>query len=65
MQYQNIPYRSGKIVVLGDLHYDSYQRFTQCPINQWNLQDIVWNADALILAGDLANGPADRWAQVF
>jgi len=31
----------------------------------WGLQDIVWNADALILAGDLTNGPADRWAQVF
>lgn len=65
MQYQNIPYRSGEIVVLGDLHHDSYRRFALNPIDQWNLQDIVWNADALILAGDLTNGPADRWAQVF
>lgn len=65
MNYQTIPYHSGEIVVLGDLHYDSYRRFALCPIDQWNLQDIVWNADALILAGDLTNGPADRWAQVF
>lgn len=65
MQYQTIPYHSGEIVVLGDLHYDSYRRFALNPIDQWNLQDIVWNADALILAGDLTNGPADRWTQVF
>lgn len=65
MKYQTIPYQSGEVVVLGDLHYDSYRRFALCPIDQWNLQDIVWNADALILAGDLTNGPADRWAQVF
>lgn len=65
MNYQTIPYQSGEIVVLGDLHYDSYRRFSLNPINQWALQDIVWNADALILAGDLTNGPADRWTQVF
>ncbi|WP_106745078.1 metallophosphoesterase [Yoonia maritima] len=65
MQYQTIPYHSGEIVVLGDLHYDSYRRFALSPIDQWALQDIVWYADALILAGDLTNGPADRWTQVF
>ncbi len=65
MDYQTIPYNSGEIVVLGDLHYDSYRRFALSPIDQWSLQDILWNADALILAGDLTNGPADRWAQVF
>jgi predicted phosphodiesterase len=65
VEYQNIPYRSGEIVVLADLHYDSYRHFALSPIVQWDLQDIIWNADALILAGDLTNGPADRWAQVF
>lgn len=28
MNYQTIPYHSGEIVVLGDLHYDSYRRFS-------------------------------------
>ncbi len=65
MNCQTIPYQSGEIVVLGDLHYDSYRRSSLNPIDQWALQDIVWNADALILAGDLTNGPADRWTQVF
>ncbi len=65
MQYQNIPYKTGEIVVLADLHYDTYRRFALGPFDVWGLQDIVWNADALILAGDLTNGPADRWTQVF
>ena len=65
MNYQTSPYHSGKIIVLGDLHYESYRRFSLNPIDQSALQDIVWNADALILAGDLTNGPADRCAQVF
>ncbi|WP_106746157.1 metallophosphoesterase [Yoonia maritima] len=65
MQYQTIPYRTGEIVVLADLHFDTYRRFSLVPSDVWGLQDMVWNADALILAGDLTNGPADRWAQVF
>ncbi|WP_052245463.1 metallophosphoesterase [Halocynthiibacter namhaensis] len=65
MNYRVIPYQSGEIVVLGDLHYDSFRRFALCPINMWVLQDIIWNADALILAGDLTNGPAENWAKVF
>ncbi|WP_107496377.1 metallophosphoesterase [Thalassobius sp. I31.1] len=65
MNYQDIPYHNGKIVVLGDLHYDSFRRFALCPINMCALQDIIWNADALIFAGDLTNGPAKNWARVF
>lgn len=65
MQYQNIPHKTGEIVVLADLHYDTYRRFALVPSDVWGLQDMVWNADALILAGDLTNGPADRWTQVF
>lgn len=65
MQYQNIPYRTEEIVVLADLHFDTYRRFALVPSDVWGLQDMVWNADALILAGDLTNGPADRWTQVF
>jgi len=65
MQYQTIPYRTGEIVVLADLHFDTYRRFALIPSDVWGLQDMVWNSDALILAGDLTNGPADRWIQVF
>lgn len=65
MQYQNIPYKTGEIVVLADLHFDTYRRFSLVPNDVWGLQDMVWNADALILAGDLTNGPAYHWAQVF
>lgn len=65
MQFQTIPYKTGEIVVLADLHYDTYRRFSLVPSDVWGLQEMVWNADALILAGDLTNGPADRWAQVF
>lgn len=65
MQYQTIPYNTGEIVVLADLHFDTYRRFSLVPSDVWGLRDMVWNADALILAGDLTDGPADRWAQVF
>lgn len=65
MQYQTIPYNTGEIVVLADLHFDTYRRLSVVPSDVWGLQDMVWNADALILAGDLTDGPADRWAQVF
>ncbi len=35
MAYEAMPYHSGEIVVLGDLHYDSYRRLTLNPIDVW------------------------------
>nr|WP_299546694.1 metallophosphoesterase [uncultured Tateyamaria sp.] len=51
--------------MLSDLHYDSYQRYALDPISMCGLEDILWNADALILAGDLTNGFARNWRDVF
>jgi len=65
MTHQTIPFQSGTLVVLSDLHFDSYQRLALDPIKTWGLEDILWEADALILAGDLSNGPARNWADVF
>ena len=50
---------------MADLHFDTYRRFALVPNDVWGLQDTFWNANTLILAGDLTNGAADRWAQVF
>ena len=41
MQYQNIPYKTGEIVVLADLHYDTYRRLALGPFDVLALQDIV------------------------
>jgi len=60
-----IPYQTGTLVVLGDLHFDSYQRHGIDTIKTLGFEDILWEADALILAGDLTNGPARNWADVF
>lgn len=60
-----IPFQTGTIAVLADLHFDSYQRYALDPISLMNLEDILWNADALILAGDLTNGLARNWNAVF
>ena len=55
-----IPYRSGRIAVLADLHWDSYPRIGTNPIDAHDLhQDLEWGVDALIVTGDLANGPID------
>ena len=65
MTHLTIPFQTGTLVVLGDLHFDSYQRCGLDPIKTWGLEDILWEADALILAGDLTNGPPMNWPDVF
>ncbi|MEJ6390578.1 metallophosphoesterase [Gymnodinialimonas ulvae] len=65
MTPMTIPFQNGTLAILSDLHFDSYQRYALDPIKMWGLEDIVWNADALILAGDLTNGPARNWPDVF
>lgn len=59
MSCQLVPYRTGKIAVLADLHIDHYTRRNLNPfvVHQLNLL-IEWSSlDALIIAGDLV----DRW----
>ncbi|MEL6564727.1 MAG: metallophosphoesterase [Pseudomonadota bacterium] len=65
MTPMTIPFQSGTLAILSDLHFDSYQRYALDPIKMWGLEDILWNADALILAGDLTNGPARNWPNVL
>lgn len=57
-----IPYRSGRIAVLADLHWDSYARIGTNPIDAHDVpNDLAPDLDALIIAGDLANGPPQVW----
>lgn len=57
-----IPYRSGRIAVLADLHWDSYARIGSNPIDVHDLAyDLTSDLDALIIAGDFANGPPQVW----
>lgn len=65
METLRIPFKTGRIVVLSDLHWNSYERLSPDPISMLGLEDILSDADALILAGDLTNGPADNWSKVF
>ncbi|MCK8464153.1 metallophosphoesterase [Aliiroseovarius sp. S1339] len=60
-----IPFQHGTLAILSDLHLDSYQRLALDPISLLSLEETLWNADALILAGDLTNGPPQNWARVF
>jgi 3',5'-cyclic AMP phosphodiesterase CpdA len=57
-----IPYRSGRIAVLADLHWDSYAKAGANPIDAHDLREgLGADLDALIIAGDLANGPPENW----
>lgn len=57
-----IPYRSGRIAVLADLHWDSYAKAGANPIDAHDLRKgLGVDLDALIIAGDLANGPPENW----
>ncbi|WP_170526023.1 hypothetical protein [Ruegeria arenilitoris] len=49
MTHLTIPYQSGTLVVLGDLHFARYQRHGLDPIKAWGLEDILWEADVLTL----------------
>lgn len=60
------PYRSGRIVVLADLHLDHWDRAGRNPLCDFELEDLVRSdLDALIIAGDLINGPPANLTKVF
>ena len=59
----NIPYRTGRIAILSDLHIDSYMRAGRDVITALGFESLINNGiDALIIAGDLSDGPAARWS---
>ncbi|UWQ74422.1 metallophosphoesterase [Leisingera sp. M658] len=62
-----IPYQTGKVAVLADLHLDSYRNIGKEPFESHGLDSsLQWaELDALIIAGDLANTPFSNWHAVF
>lgn len=57
-----IPFENGRIAILSDLHLDSYVRAGQDFVAAHCLEAVLDSSlDALIIAGDLTNGPASRW----
>jgi len=61
-----IPYRSGRIAVLGDLHLDHWGRAGRNPLRNFQLEELVRHGlDALIIAGDLINGPPVTLTKAF
>ena len=58
-----IPYETGRIAILSDLHLDSYMRTGQDFVAAHGLEAVLDSSlDALIVAGDLKNGPAAQWS---
>lgn len=47
-----IPFQHGTLAILSDLHLDSYRRLALDPISLMSFEETLWNADALILAGE-------------
>lgn len=52
-----------RILVIADLHFDAWQRAGRDPLP--SLRRALASANALILAGDLANNPQLRWPEVL
>ena len=57
-----IPYESGRIAILADFHIDSYERAGENVVTASGLERLFdGSLDALLIAGDLTNGPPTRW----
>ncbi|UOA16900.1 metallophosphoesterase family protein [Sulfitobacter dubius] len=57
-----IPYRTGRVAILSDLHIDSYMSSGRDVITSLGFETVIKDdLDALIIAGDLSDGPAARW----
>ncbi|MDT8853443.1 metallophosphoesterase [Paracoccaceae bacterium Fryx2] len=62
MSVHTIPYDSGLVALVGDLHYDNHDRAGLDPIESGGLSGLPWTRlDALIVTGDLANSPCVSW----
>lgn len=61
-----VPYVTGKLLIVADLHIDHYLRSNRDPFFAHDLHDVDWSGiDALIVAGDLSNNPIENWPVVF
>lgn len=57
-----IPYRTGRVAIFSDLHIDSYMSAGRDVITSLGFETVIKDdLDALIIAGDLSDGPAARW----
>lgn len=66
MAVLEIPYRTGRLVVLADLHHDSYVPSRRDPFVVHGLDPNFWSdVDALIVAGDIANAPLMHWPRAL
>lgn len=59
-----IPFYSGCVVVLSDLHLDKYLERGLDPFEMHRFAQLLSYIDALFLAGDLTDGPQQQWRQV-
>ncbi|MEJ6391200.1 metallophosphoesterase [Gymnodinialimonas ulvae] len=65
MQTLAIPFNTGRVVILADMHLNTYLNWALNPIDVSSIEDKLFDVDALILAGDLINGPVANWATAF
>ncbi|PVA06611.1 metallophosphoesterase [Thalassorhabdomicrobium marinisediminis] len=57
---------TGRVAILSDLHCDSYARAGRDPVGAHGLDSIIdGSLDAVIIAGDLTNGPPRRWGRAL
>ena len=62
----DIPLRTGRIVIVGDLHYDHFEVSPLEPFRSHRLDRLDWKGvDALIVAGDIADNPLANWRRAL
>jgi 3',5'-cyclic AMP phosphodiesterase CpdA len=59
-----IPARSGRSLVIGDLHLDFWEEKGRHPLAEMG-RDFLEDIDALVIAGDLSNKPKTRWTRLL
>ena len=62
MTVHHIPFRSGQLLIIADLHYEpGLDPFDMC-----GLGELEWKSlDAVIVAGDIADDAAENWPEAF
>lgn len=62
----HIPYHSGRLAVLADLHLDHWGRANRNPLRDFRLEELLRSElDAVLIAGDLINGPPANMAKAL
>lgn len=57
-----LPHRTGRLVILADLHFDHFARANRDPFADHGLHHLGWSGiDAMIVAGDLTDMPGLNW----